>query len=114
MTDKTHWRDLFDPSPWLYESDLKGHDVTVTICKVEAGELQKAGTTKKERKPVLHFEGKSKKLALGKTMTKTVAKLYGPYVQGWIGKKITLFCTVTDAFGEKDVPCIRIRPEVPK
>ena len=110
---QVHWRAMFD-SRWLYAHDLNGKDVTLTISKVEKGELLNQDQ-KTEHKPVLSFvEPKSnKRLVLNKTNAKTVATLYGNSVSGWVGKRITLYPTTTRAFGQT-VDCIRIRPQVPK
>ena len=87
--ERVHYRAMYD-SDWLYAHDLKGRDVTVTIEKCVEGELQVAGSSKKERKPVISFPGKDKRLALNKTNSGTIAAMYGPYVKDWKGKRITL------------------------
>ncbi len=49
-----------------------------------------------------------------KTNSKTIAAMYGNYVEQWAGKRITLFVATTRSpDGTGDVPCIRIRPIVP-
>lgn len=106
-----HWREMTD-SDWLRAFDLQGRDCTVTIERVEAGELV-GEKGRKTKKPVAFFAGKSKPLALNATNCKTIARMYGTKTEGWHGKRITLFCSVTTKDGE-ETPCIRIRPEVPQ
>jgi len=45
------------------------------------------------------------------TNSKSIAKLYGPFIEDWAGKKITLFASTTRLAGET-VECLRIRPKV--
>lgn len=98
---------------WLFAFDLQGKDVTLTIEKVEAGNITGTGG-KKSRKPVVHFkEGQNKKpLALAVTNCKAIASMYGNDVEQWVGKRVTLYPTTT-SFGGETVECIRIRPVKP-
>jgi hypothetical protein len=105
------YRSMFDRD-YIGSWDLAGHDVTVKIIKVQAGELTGQGG-RKAKKPFCWFEGKEKGLVLNKTNAKTVAALYGPITEQWIGKQITLYPTQTQMGGET-VDCIRIRPQIPK
>lgn len=97
---------------YMYAFDLNGRDVTVTIERVVAGELNNG--TKKNKKPLAYFkESKSgKPLALNATNCKTIAGMYGPDTDDWIGKRVTLFPTTTNS-PEGVVECVRIRPKVP-
>jgi hypothetical protein len=106
----THYRSMFD-NDYIGAWDLQGRDVVVTIAKVEARQLVGEGG-RKARKPVLHFRGKKKTLAIGKTNAKVIARMYGPDTANWIGKQITLFPSQTEAGGET-VDCVRVRPTVP-
>ncbi len=96
---------------FIFAFDLDGKDVVVTISKVVAGELTGVGG-RKSKKPVVYFEGGTKGLALNSTNCKTIASMYGNYVEKWIGQKITLWPTVTQMGGET-MECIRIRPTIP-
>lgn len=107
----THWKSLTDRE-YIFAFDLKGMDVTVTIAKVVAGELTSTGG-RKTKKPVVFFEDKEKGLALNATNAKTIATLYGNYVEKWIGQTITIYPTTTTMGGET-VECIRVRPKLPK
>lgn len=106
-----HWKLLTDRD-FLGACDLQGRDVTVTISRVEQGTLARAGSSKKERKPVLSFQGKDKRFVLNNTNGKTLETLYGSDYSQWIGKRVTLYPTTT-RFGKDTVDCIRIRPKAP-
>ena len=96
---------------FVYAYDLDGKDVTVTMERVQVGEL--VGTSgKKTKKPVVYFKGSPKGLALCVTNGRTIAAMYGNKTEAWIGKRITMFPTTTQ-FGGAVVECIRIRPSVP-
>lgn len=105
------YRAMFDRD-YVGAWDLNGREVTVTICKVEAATLTGQGG-RKTRKPVIHFEGKDKGLALNKTNGKIIANMYGPDTAQWLGKSITIYPTQTEMGGET-VDCIRVRPRVPQ
>ncbi len=105
-----HYKSFYDRS-YLYDFDLKGKEVIVEIARVEAGELQSPGTTKKTRKPLVYFKGREKgpALALNKTNGKTIARIFGDDTDKWIGRRITLYPTTT-LFGRETVGCIRVKP----
>ena len=107
----TDFRLMFD-SEYLYSFHLGGREVTITMSKVEAGELVGEGG-RKAKKPLVYFEGKEKPLALNKTNARTIAALYGNDTKGWIGKKIAIYPTTTQ-MGGKVVDCIRVRPNAPR
>ena len=105
-----HYMTMFDRD-YIGAFDLDGKDATVTIVSVTAGQLTAPGG-KKNKKPVVKFEGKEKGLALNKTNCKTIAGLYGVDTEAWVGKQITLYPTTT-TFGAEEVHCIRVRPTIP-
>lgn len=107
------FRTMFDRD-YIYAYDLQGKDVPVTISVVKGMKL-KGNDQKEQKKPVLWFvEAKDGRgLALCKTNAKIIAALYGNNTDQWIGKRITLYPTTTDAFG-KTVECIRVRPQAPR
>lgn len=106
------YRTMFD-SDWIRAWDLGGKDRVVTIVKVEAGELENHRAKKKDRKPVVWFKGAKKPLALNKTNAKTIASMYGTDTTSWVGKTIAIYPTKTQ-FGNEEMDCIRVRPNVPK
>jgi hypothetical protein len=91
--------------------DLQGRDVVVTISKVEAKEL--VSNRGKNKRPIVHFEGREKSFVCNKTNGKTISVMYGNKTEDWAGKKITLYPSTTSAGGET-VDCIRVRPAPPK
>jgi hypothetical protein len=109
MSDKTHWKRLMNPdyigAYWLPE----GEDVTVTIDFVVREIITGTGG-KKEECTVAHLKG-VKPFILNATNSKTIAKLYGPYIEDWAGKRITLYASTTKMAGDT-VECLRIRPQV--
>ena len=102
---------LLFPSEYLAAADLQGRDVNLTIDHVELADLQTQGG-KKTRKPIIYFQRTPKKMVLNKTVAKTIKGIYGGKVEGWRGKKITVFPTTCEAFGNI-VECIRVRDVAP-
>ena len=103
----------------LYEKEYVGSwnldkgDWTLTIKAVKGGELHNPGTKKKTKKPVCMFEETPLMLACNATNGKTIATMYGRYIEQWRGKKITLYKAVTrNPDGSGDVDCVRVRPSV--
>lgn len=106
---KTHWKILQNPdyigAYWL----PPGEDVTVVIDYVVREIITGTGG-KKEECTVAHLKG-VKPFILNTTNSKTIAKLYGPYIEDWAGKPITLFASTAKLAGDT-VECLRIRPVV--
>ena len=112
IPNKTDYRTMFDRN-YLGHLDLAGREVTLTIAKVVGGELTAEGG-RKSRKPIVHFGNGVKPLIVNKTNAKTIASLYGTFVQDWSGKRITLFTSMTrNPDGGGQVECVRIRPKLP-
>lgn len=106
-----HYKTFFDHD-LIGAWDLQGRDVTVTIEAVQAGKVGHGA--KAAKKPVLTFKGRTgeKRMACNVTNAKTIAGMYGPETQKWIGQKITLYPTTTQ-FGNETHECIRVRPTKP-
>lgn len=97
---------------WLGAWDFE-RDVTLTITDVTAAELVASGGRKSKR-PAVSFKGTDKRLALNATNGKAIAGMYGTKTEAWIGKRITLFKTMTrKPDGDGEVECIRVRPSIP-
>lgn len=109
----TDFRTLYDRD-YIGHFDLpEGKDLTLTIKRVLGGELTAVGG-RKSKKPIVHFDGDYKPLICNKTNGKTIASLYGNAIEGWKGKRVTLFVSSTrDPNGGGETACIRIRPKVP-
>jgi hypothetical protein len=79
-------------------------EVPVVIDRYELDvEMQQGGDTK----DVVFFKGKNKGLALNNVNGNTIEQAYGDMDQ-WEGKDIILYPAET-MFGNKMVPCIRLR-----
>ena len=109
---KTHWKKLMNPdyigAYWL----TPGEDATVVIDYVLREVITGTGG-KKEECSVAHLKNGVKPFILNATNSKTIAKLYGPFIEDWAGCPITLFATTTRLAGDT-VECLRIRPVVAK
>lgn len=108
---KTHWKQLVDPRYLGAYSLPNGEDMTVTIDFVRLEEVTTVGG-KKEDHSIMHLVG-HKPMILNATNSKSIHRLYGPYIEDWAGKKITL-CASTAKLAGEVVECLRIRPEVAK
>lgn len=100
-------------SSYLKAEDLpKGTRVGVVIAGCELHEFSQDDGSK-QKKMVLTFEGKEKKLTLNVTNARMIAANLGSDdTDAWIGKRIELYASQTD-FGGKQVPCIRVKEQVP-
>ena len=105
------YRTMFD-SEFLYAFHLQGREHTLKIARVKGGEVTGSGG-KKSRKPLMYFEGKQKPLALNKTNCKTIAGMYGPDTDKWIGQSLAIYPTTT-SFGNETVDCVRVKPAIPR
>jgi hypothetical protein len=108
---KTHWKRLINPDYIGAYALNPDEDLTVTIDYVKREQIVGADG-KKEECTVAHLKGQ-KPLILNVTNSKSIARLYGPFIEEWAGKQITLYASTTKAFGDI-VECLRIRPTVAK
>ena len=92
------------PSNYLRAEDLDG-DAIVTIERITQKDFNG------EQKPILLLQD-SKGLVLNKTNSNTIAQLHGDEIDGWSGKRITLFPTSVPFRGDI-VPAIRVKGDVP-
>lgn len=107
---KTHWKKLVNPDYIGAYSLTPGEDLTVTIRSVGRQMVAQAGG-KKEECTVAQLVGQ-KPFILNATNSKSIAKLYGPYIEDWAGKSITLYASTTK-FGSEMVECLRVRSTAP-
>lgn len=92
----------------------EGEERIYTIEGIREEELVNEKNNTHDVKPVVYFKETDKKLALNIANIKTIQKLYGvTRADLLVGKKIQIFRTTTNAFGETK-PCIRIRPFIPE
>lgn len=111
MTGKTHWKRLINPDYIGAYSLEEGQDLSVVIESVCRDVVTGTGG-KKEESTIAYLKGQ-KPFILNNTNSKSIAKLYGPYIEDWSGKPITLFASTTKLAGDT-VECLRIRPVVAK
>lgn len=109
MEQKTHWKQLVDPRYIGAYALPNGEDLTVTIERVQRETITMMGG-KKEDHTVAYIKGQ-KPMILNATNSKSIHKLYGPFIEDWAGQQITLFASTTKMGGEL-VECLRIRPSV--
>jgi hypothetical protein len=100
----------------LKHDDLDGAEVTLTIAGYAVKEFDEkdmeTGETYKKKKPILSFEETEKTLVCNVTNQRAIANGHGSReMDDWIGKEIILF-PATTPFGNKEVPCIRVRVAV--
>ena len=110
MSKSHDWRSYFEKEllgAWDFPD---GKDVTVTMREVKGGEVGHGKN--KTKKPILHFNGFDKGLAINATNGKLIAAMYGNDTRKWVGQRITLYPTTT-TFGGETVECIRVRNRVP-
>lgn len=103
---KTHWKTLINPDYIGAYALSEGEDLTVTIDWVQSEEVTGSGG-KKEICTVAHLVG-HKPMILNVTNSKSIHKLYGPYIEDWAGKNITLYASTTKLAGEM-VECLRAK-----
>lgn len=108
---KTHWKQLVDPRYLGAYSLPNGDDLTVTIEYVRVEEVVTTGG-KKEDHSIMHLVGQ-KPMILNATNSKSIQRLYGPFIEDWAGKKITLHASTAKLAGDI-VECLRVRPNVAK
>ena len=63
---------------------------------------------------LFRFVGKRKAWISGPATQGVIVGMYGPYLENWVGKKITLYVDPAVTFGRKTVGGIRVRPMIPR
>jgi hypothetical protein len=93
----------------LYAEDLAGRDVTLTVKSV-AKEETSDGRGGRVKKYTFRFVETPKAYIPGiKVRRAIVAAVGSPDRNAIVGKRLVLYPTTCDAFGSKNVPCIRFR-----
>lgn len=115
----THWRTLIEKDhfgAWdLVDKDgSTPKDYTLQIVKVETKLLKTAQQPKGKRKCVITFARAEKKFVANATNCKTIEGMYGPDIEAWVGKKITLYQgDVRNPDGGGTIKGIKVRPKIP-
>lgn len=107
---KTHWKKLHNPD-YLGAYSLDESTMVVEIKKVEKRQIP-GSDGKKDDAVVAELVGQ-KPMILNATNMKTIASLYGNYIEDWVGKKITLFVATVKAFGTT-TDALRVEAKIPK
>lgn len=107
--NKTHWKRLINPDYIGAYALPPGMDMTVEIVSVGVEKVTVSGG-KKEEHTVVRLKGQ-KPWILNATNSKSIARLYGPYIEDWAGKRVTLYASTAKLAGET-VECLRVRREV--
>ncbi len=97
---------------YLEAADLMGREFySLTIKSIAKPDTEKDSGGKKIDKYIITFEGAKKRLIVNVTNFRIITAELGDKLTGWIGKKIDLEARVLkEAFGEKNVPVVRVRP----
>lgn len=97
------------PSNYLKAEDFAdGEEKELVIAKLTIEEMT-ARDQSKENKPVLHFKDFGKQIVVNATNWKRIAQVTGQDdSDNWVGKKVTLYTEIVDAFGEMK-PAIRVK-----
>jgi hypothetical protein len=98
--------DLY-PSRYLKASDLGGVPHVLKILRIEVQDI--GNPQKPDRKPVMYFADKEKRLVSNKTKALAIAARFGPDMGPWIGKDIEMFSTIVSG-PSGPVEGIRVRP----
>lgn len=110
----THWRKLQNPNYIGSYAFQPEEEKDLTISRSTYEQVTNSDG-KKEECHVIYFEEKNiKPLIVNVTNASMISKVVGsPYVENWIGKRITLYVANIRAFGE-DMEAVRVRPRAPK
>jgi hypothetical protein len=113
MTMGYDFDELF-PGRFLKSGEFKGREVTLTIASVQIEELpDEKGTPNKDGvrvrvRGIVGFKQTKKLLVLNRTNGEAVKAMFGRQTDDWIGKRVTFFPAVVDAFGG-ETTAIRVR-----
>lgn len=99
--------DQLFPGRFLKHGLLGGRDVTVTIAAVDREVLE--GDKGDEEATILSFKESPKMLVVCKTNGLCLRGMFGPRVQEWVGKRVTLYADESIRFGSETVGGVRLR-----
>ena len=88
----------------------EGKDIEVTIEYVrESTQKDKGKDGRPIGKPIIKFQKVKKEMILNKTNARSIRRHHGNETGGWEGKKISIYRSKCNAFGDPETPCIRVR-----
>lgn len=120
MEKLTHWKNLTN-SEYLgaYSFAGKVDEVVLTIKNVEMKKVV-GENGKEDNCPVAEFVEREKNgveikpMVLNRTNCNTIEDLYKtPFIEHWVGKKVTVYVKEDVKVGRVYVPALRIKKEVP-
>jgi hypothetical protein len=116
---RTHYKELID-TDWLGQWDFPpGREVTVEIASIERYKPKRVRTVKgpdgrkvpeRNKRLDVSFVGKRKHWLAGPVSQQSLAAMFGPIIQDWIGKKITLYVDASVMMGRQKTGGVRVRP----
>ncbi len=119
--EKTNWKNLANYD-YLGAYSLDGtglNEIVLTISFIKKETVTAQGGAS-DNCIVAYFEEKTyqdkvvvKPMVLNKTNCKNIEKIYGSFIEDWIGKKIIIYATTTK-FARDVVPCLRVKAEKPQ
>src|SRR3990167_8592081 len=75
---------------------------------------RKPKKNEKANKYLFRFVGKRKAWLSGPVTQATIAAMYGPYLEQWVGKRIALYVDPDVMMGRDKTGGIRVRPMIPR
>ena len=113
MNNKTNWHKLANKD-YLGSWDIEGNsDLVLTIRNITKRPV-KNPQGKEEECIICEWKEAYKPMILNATNCKAIAKAYNSeYIEDWVGKRIALFTTTVQAFGDT-TEAIRVRPYAPR
>lgn len=108
MSEQFHV-DSFDqlyPGRFVKAGDLGTAKPTVEIEDVWLEDLE--GERGTERKVIVSFVGRQKRLVLAKINGLSLRSMFGPDVKQWVGKRVVLYATADLMPIRRGEPCIRV------
>lgn len=115
METLTHWKKLRNPDYLgVYAMPTDGSEIILTIREARKESVPNP-QGKKSDCLVVYWMENVKPMILNATNAKMIQKVAKtPYIEKWVGVKVQIYVTTQDAFGEKNVDCLRIRSTPPQ
>lgn len=113
-----HWKKCRADSEFIGAWDLEDEagnpkEFTLKILKAGPEIVKNREHPKGIRMPVVRFEGARKGLIINSTNGGAIESMYGPQVEAWAGKAITLYKAKTRGPSGKMIDCVRVKPKRP-
>jgi len=109
---ETHWKKNFDYKYTGAYEMLPGETKTIKLTRLCKEEVM-SSNGKKQLCLVGYFEGQKKPMVINKTNCKIISKMYGPFIENWIGKSIIIYTEEGQAFGEITA-LLKVKHSIPK